>query len=55
MLNYYKGLNISTSFFSNLGVMKERSIALEWDKLGKPYDRNEWHMVRLLGGGRGDN
>jgi len=28
--------------------MRERVIVQEWNKLGKPYDRDEWHLVSGL-------
>ena len=46
VLDYYKNLNVSTEFFSNILAMQARRIQMSWNKLGKPYNRGEWIMVR---------
>jgi endothelin-converting enzyme len=45
VVDYYKGVNISESFFDNNLAFAERATRREWARLGKPYDTAEWHMT----------
>ncbi|KAI1297361.1 peptidase family M13 [Xylaria venustula] len=42
--DYYKGLNITGSFFNNSVSSNQFSANRTWSALGKPVDRGEWGM-----------
>jgi endothelin-converting enzyme len=42
--DYYKGLNVSSSFFDNVLASRKFASDQSWNDLGKPTDRAQWAM-----------
>ena len=43
--DYYKSVNITSSFFGNHLRTNKLAVRYEWDALGKPTDRDQWGMT----------
>jgi endothelin-converting enzyme len=45
VLHFYDGVNITNSYFGNIWTLIHWGEQRDWDKLGTPYDREEWAMT----------